>query len=376
MESTAYQYFKALCKYHEFVNNFISETINQESEKDNNYFRCSEHIRELRNKFSSLLEIDQSELLQDDILSCRNPFKLLFNLALNSQWNLLGNLDDFTNEECYWKFKTNLELFSSQKFYEMMTNLELNEEIRSLIRTLAIYFYIRIPSAWILNMDGIFRNKNKPKRIAQSKNSKQCLDFYRSLTSNSIVSDAFSRIDPNVSLDNLFSRVSDCSYYAAFPTELCGLTTIGDIVFVNKSFNLKDPTSWAATLIILLKESAHLMWRYCRGQSSYLMLTPKSSKQTGIEYNSEMGDFVEELIFGEKMVKINFSSAKFLLNRNNWDLSKEEFQMGLKMKYQEGKSKRQPVTKVRKGNSSTIYLGRCGMALYSLESINENLKKI
>ncbi|CAG9332825.1 unnamed protein product [Blepharisma stoltei] len=147
MESTIYQEFVALCQYHEIVNNFISETIKQESEKDSNYSHCCEDIRELRNRFSSLLEMDQSDLLQNGILSCRNPFQLLLYLALNSQWNLLENVN--TDDLIDGVFQSNIEFFSSQKFYEIMTNLELNEEIRSLIRTLAIYFYIRVPDACI-----------------------------------------------------------------------------------------------------------------------------------------------------------------------------------------------------------------------------------
>ncbi|CAG9332826.1 unnamed protein product [Blepharisma stoltei] len=95
------------------------------------------------------------------------------------------------------------------------------------------------------------------------------------------------------------------------------------------------------------------------------MLSPKSCKQTGIEYDSEMDDFVENLIFGERMELINISSAAFLLTRNNWNLSKQEFHTGLKQQYQEGKKQGQADTKVGKGNSSSyIHRGRCGMAVY------------
>ncbi|CAG9332890.1 unnamed protein product [Blepharisma stoltei] len=366
MESEQYQGFPALCRYHEIVANFLSETKKQQSEKDFNYVRCSEDIEDLRNRIPSLSEMDQSVLLQDDILSCSNPFQLLLYLALNTQWILLENVrtDDLTNTSNYPKFQSNLKLFSSQIFYEMMTNLELKEEIRSLIRTLAIYFYIRVPGACKLSMEVIFLNIEKlpPVRIGQSVNS-ECLDFYRSLTSSSVVSDAFSMVDQNVTLDDLFSRVSNYSYYAFFPAELYGLTTIGDIVFATYSFNIGDCLGMAATIITLLHESAHLMHRYRRDQSSYLVLTPKSCKQTGAEYNSEMGDFVEKMIFGERMELINISSADFLLDRNNWNLSTEEFQTRLKSKYKEGKHKGQADTKVGKGNSGYIHRGRCGMAI-------------
>ncbi|CAG9332751.1 unnamed protein product [Blepharisma stoltei] len=365
MESTAYEYFEALRKYHKIVNDFISETINQESEKDNNYFNFSQDIERLRKECSNLLEMDQSEILQDDILSCRNPFQLLLYLALNSQWNLLENvgLDILTNEACYPTFQINLKLFSSQEFYETMTDLELNEITRSLKRTLAIYFYIHVSGSCILHMDKIYRDKNYPARITESENQ-QCLNFYRSLTSNSIVSDAFSMIDSNVSLDDLFIRVCDCSYYAVFPPELYGLTTIGDIVFVNDSFSNCNSLGKAATLIILLHESAHLIYRYRRNQSSYLEITPKSCNQAGTKNKSEMGDFAEKLIFGKRLVKINRFSASFLLNRDNWNLSKECFQEGFKMRYKEGKRQGQTDIKVGKGNSSlSIHIGRCGMAL-------------
>ncbi|CAG9332753.1 unnamed protein product [Blepharisma stoltei] len=365
MESTAHEYFEALCKYHEIVNHFISETVNQKSAKDQCYINHSQDIERLKTECSNLLEKDQSEILQDDILSCRNPFQLLLHLAFNSQWDLLKNVDlsIFTNRACYPTFQNNLKLFSSQEFYETMIDLESSEINRSLKRTMAIYFYIRVSGACLLHMGYIYEDAKNPKRISQSENL-ECLNFYRSLTSNCIVSEAFSMINSSVSLDELFSRVCDCSYYADFPPELYGLTTIGDLVFVNRSFSNGNNLGMAATLIILLHESAHLMHRYRRNQSSYLEITPKSCNQAGIKNKSEMGDFVEKLIFGKRLVEINSSSADFLLDRDNWSLSKECFQEGFKMSYKEGKNQGQTDIKVGKGNSSlSIHIGRCGMAL-------------
>ncbi|CAG9332755.1 unnamed protein product [Blepharisma stoltei] len=45
------------------------------------------------------------------------PFKLLLYLALNSQWNLLKNIDtdELIQGECYRNFQSNLELFSSPR---------------------------------------------------------------------------------------------------------------------------------------------------------------------------------------------------------------------------------------------------------------------
>ncbi|CAG9311765.1 unnamed protein product [Blepharisma stoltei] len=186
------------------------------------------------------------------------------------------------------------------KCIEYLTDQNLNDEIKALVRTLALYFYIRAHDGSIaLNLNLFIDKKYKWKLCKIIQNNRKLESFLRNLYHTSICKKVFKNIiieeDESAfeaKLTELFNYVIEKSYYVHLPRGLYGLTAIDHRIYISSEYTpekeedeeeeeeeveedeeeeeKEDELWFDATLIILLHEIAHLLLDF--GSSKTLTL--------------------------------------------------------------------------------------------------------
>jgi len=359
-----------------------------------------------------------------DLLQEQNVVNVLLYSAVAIQWpslnpTVLFSDSDIADGAAFNRFAINrmmlnFLILSTPECIDFLTDQNIEPEIKTLIRTLALYFYIRAHGgSIILNLD-LFRDEKYDYKICKIiQDNRKLEEFLKNLIHTSICKKIFKNIineeDESAfefKLEELFNYAIDNSYYANLPKGLYGLTALDRKIFISSEYKEKeqvrveedikieevkneeekkeeekdevekikeklnnieaDEFRFGPTLIILLHEIAHLSTRLWRNQISYFIITPRELKCPSDSENSygELGDYLESLLFYTRLKRLYSGAIPFLLNIENWNLPLDTFKDIFKTKQQKRKARKDKYCTLSRGKGTGNYVkfGRCGMS--------------
>ncbi|CAG9311774.1 unnamed protein product [Blepharisma stoltei] len=371
--------------------------------------------------------IENNDLVMNlDLLQEQNVIHILLYSAVMLQWlslnpTVLFSVDDLNKGTVFDKFainrmRVNLVILSSCEGINCLTNQNLNDKIKTLARTLALYFYIRAQGGSITLNLNLLRDENYEWKIRQifQKNGK-LEAFLRNLYHTSICKEVYRKIIPaenesdfEAKLEELFNYVIENSYYAHLPTGLYGLTAIGRKIFISceytpekeevkvveeekkkeKEVNKEEAKNvrnvevlnnyseykfrFGPTLIILLHEIAHLSSRFWEQQNSYFRITPRDYKSPSDPERSygEIGNYLETLLFDDRLQALYSGGEEVLLKIRNWNLPIERFKAKFLKQQEDSKAMGGKACILSRGNglANCVKFGRCGMSYWTSRS--------
>ncbi|CAG9311764.1 unnamed protein product [Blepharisma stoltei] len=213
-------------------------------------------------------------------------------------------------------------------------------------------------------------------------------------------------------LTELFNYVAENSYYAHLPKGLHGVTAIGCKIFISSKYlkkiedeeeekkekekeeekeeekkeekkeakkvnelevrlrrdlkKLEDRFRWSPTLKILLHEIAVLSTRFWEQQTSYFRIAPREYINPSNPRKSykDIGDYLESLLFGDRLKSLYRGGAEILLNIHNWNLPIDRFQSKFLEWQEDSKAYGGNFYLLwsRKIEANCVTFGRCGMS--------------
>ncbi|CAG9311769.1 unnamed protein product [Blepharisma stoltei] len=373
---------------------------------------------------------DNDSVMNLDLLQEQNVVHVLLYSAVMIQWpsldpTVLYSVDDINNGTVFDKYainriRSNLKILSKNNCINFLTNRNIDYEIKTLTRTLALYFYIRACGGSItLNLDLLKGGEYEWKICKIFQKNGELEGFLRNIYHTSICKEVYRNIiraedenDFEAKLKELFDYVIENSYYAHLPRGLYGLTAIGRKIFISSKYMEKkeeikveeeedeeeeeeedeeeeeenkedeeeeeeeedsDNSSeykfgFGPSLIILLHEIAHLSSRFWERQNSYFIITPKKFKSPSDPENSygEIGNYLESLLFGDRLQALYSGGEDILLDIENWNLPIGEFQAEFLNMQELSKRSGSKACILSRGNeiANCVKFGRCGMSYW------------
>ncbi|CAG9311763.1 unnamed protein product [Blepharisma stoltei] len=185
---------------------------------------------------------NNDDVMNLDLLQEENVVPVMLYSAVVFQWpslyqGVLFSAKNFHNGTAFNKctinrMKNNLGILSTYEYFEFLTNQNINDEIKTLIRTLALYFYIRVfCGSMRLNFNQFMKKSYKWEICKIIQNNGELEAFLRYLYKTNICKVVFKSIiteeDESIfeaKLEQIFNYVIENSYYAHLPRGLNGLT--------------------------------------------------------------------------------------------------------------------------------------------------------
>ncbi|CAG9311771.1 unnamed protein product [Blepharisma stoltei] len=372
------------------------------------YLDLTSQVESIKALYPAFFVENNDSVMNLDLLQEQNVFHVLLYSAVMLQWysldpKILFSADNFArgyafNKSSIKRMKSNLRILSNPKCIKFLTDQNLNNEIKALVRTLALYFYIRAHGGSItLNLFLFIDKKYKWKLCKIIQNNRKLEDFLRNLYHTSVCKEVYKRIIPaenesvyGYKLAELFDYVIENSYYAHLPRGLYGLIAIDHKIFISSEYmeekeedkedeedeeekeEKEDEFEFGPTLIILLHEIANLSSRFWELQNSYFRITPREYKNPSDPGRSyiEIGDYLESLLFGDKLQGLYSGGVEVLLNIDNWNLPIDEFRSYFHIMQEDCRANRNPVCTLTRGNgiANCVKFGRCGMSYWTSRS--------
>ncbi|CAG9311768.1 unnamed protein product [Blepharisma stoltei] len=381
------------------------------------YSDLTSQVDSIKTLYPAFFVQDNDSVMNLDLLQEQNVVHVLLYSAVMLQWSSLNpavffSVDDLNNGTAFDSFaidkmKFNLDMLSDYKCIDFLTNQNIDNEIKTLTRTLALYFYIRAHGGSItLDLD-LLKGKEYEWKICKifQKNG-ELEGFLRNIYHASICKEVYRKIiraddesDFEAKLAELFNYVIENSYYANLPQGLYGLTAIGHKIFISceytpekeeekvketeekkkeeeekpkDSYNKSYQFGFGPTLIILLHEIAHLSSRFWEQQTSYFRITPRDCKSPSDPERSygEIGNYLETQLFGDRLQALYFGGEEILLNIENWNLPIGEFQAEFLNMQEYCKARGGKACILSRGNgiANCVKFGRCGMSYWTSRS--------
>ncbi|CAG9311767.1 unnamed protein product [Blepharisma stoltei] len=401
------------------------------------YSDLTSQVDSIKTLYPTFFVQDNDSVMNLDLLQEQNVVHVLLYSAVMLQWPSLHttvffSVDDINKGTTFDeieidRMKRNIGILSKSECFDFLTNQNIDNEIKTLTRTLALYFYTRAHGGSItLDLDllegreyewkirKIFQNNRKLERFLRNLyHTKICKEVYRKIIR------ADDESDFEAKLEELFNYVIEDSYYANLPKGLYGLTAIGRKIFISceytpekeeekvketeekkkeeekekeKEENKEETKNvskaeikergaytkagyqfgFGPTLIILLHEIAHLSSRFWEQQTSYFRITPRDYKSRSDPETSygEIGNYLESLLFGDRLQALYRGGEKALLKISLWNLPIDKFQAEF-LKWQEySKARGGKACILSRGNgiANCVKFGRCGMSYWTSRS--------
>ncbi|CAG9311777.1 unnamed protein product [Blepharisma stoltei] len=396
------------------------------------YSELTSQVDSIKALYPDFFVENNDPVMNLDLLQEQNVVHVLLYSAVMFQWPSLDpvvffSADDINkgtafNKTSIDRMKLNLEMLSNYECIDFLVNQNFDDEIKTLLRTLALYFYIRANGGSItLNLNCFIDKKYKWEICKIFQKNGKLETFLRNLYHTSVCKEAYKRIilaedesDFEAKLEQLFDYAIEHSYYANLPKGLYGLTAIGRKIFISSEYTQKKEEEteekkkneeekekeekkeeekilseleakardvnkeeefefgFGPTLIILLHEIAHLASRFWAQQNSYFIITPRDIKSKSDPERSygERGDYLETLLFGDRLQALYRRGEEVLLNIENWNVPIDDFQSEFLNMQEFSKANGGKACILSRGNEITncVKFGRCGMSYWTSRS--------
>ncbi|CAG9311773.1 unnamed protein product [Blepharisma stoltei] len=139
-----------------------------------------------------------------------------------------------------------------------------------------------------------------------------------------------------------------------------------------ESYKTEYKFGFGPTLIILLREIASLASRFWEQQNSYFRITPREyeSPSDPVRRYVTIGDYLESLLFGDRLQTLYRGGEEALLNIDIWNLPIDVFQSEFQNMQEASKARGGKACILSRGDglANCAKFGRCGMSYWTSRS--------